>query len=180
MDPKDAIVKILREVEGALHAEIMDECITKTIRDEEESVRSMTGADVINKAYHHASACEVRICIFCDRSITTHEDSSMTLEDLEGNVLGMILKGDDIDKYKDRSDVLWVSDDFIMFPNIEPKGGERFILQPIPFPTLTEEDGCKDVVLSSPAPSSDLLLKKYFGRDVQEKTATLVLGYNII
>lgn len=178
MDPGDTVEKILNDVVGVLHAEIMNDDLTDIINTEEGTVTSMVGAKVINEAFHLVATRDVRICMFCDNRIVEHDKSTMTLEDDEGNVLGMILQSNAIDEYKDRTDVLWVSDDFIMFPNVEPKGGEKFILKPMSFPYLTEDDGCFDIVMASPAPSSDMLLKKYFGRSSFESTSTLVVGYN--
>lgn len=178
MDPQDAIRIILNEAEGALDAIAMDDIISRTIRDEEESIKSMTGVEVVNEAYREAFSRDVRICMFCDRRMATHDDSTMVLEDLEGNVLGMTLNEEMVPEYQGRSDVVWVSDDFIIFPYVEPRGGERFILKPMKFPVLSEKEGYYDVVMCSPAPSSDVRLKKYYNKSLNEETATLIVGYN--
>lgn len=179
MEVGAAISKILGEVEGAVDAVVFDDDIAAIIKREEETVRSQVGVDVINRAYEETYKRKVRICIFCDRKISTHDDSSLTLEDPEGNVLGMILPPSKISEYQDRSDVIWVSDDFIMFPDIPPMGGERFVLHPMGFSTLKKEDGCYDVVMSSPAPSSDILIKKHYGVSLKEDLATMIVGYNL-
>lgn len=178
MDPRDAISKILSSVEGAVDAVVMDDRITDAIRGEEDSVRSSTGVDVINEAFNQAVGRDVRICIFCDRDIADHDGSAMTLEDLDGNVLGRTLSHEEVQEYRSRPDVIFVSDDFVMFTDVIPSGGERFVMKPMGFPVLGEADGCRDVVMCSPAPSSDAMLKRYYGRDPAEDIATLIVGYD--
>ena len=180
MDPAGVISKIVSDVEGAVDAKLMDENIARAVLDEEATVRSTVGVDVVNRAFQEVFKREIRICVFCDRKISTHDDSTLTLEDPSGNVLGRILSKRMIAEYKDRTDVIWVSDDFVMFPNVEPTGKEVFILHPMSFPLINENDGCKDVVLCSPAPSSDIILKKYYGVDLRADLATMVLGYDSV
>jgi hypothetical protein len=178
MNAQTAICKI-REVDGVTDVVIFEDGIADRIRDEEETVRSVAGPDVVNMAYTETYRREVRLCLFCDRRIMRYEESSMTLEDRDGNVLGMILTESMISEYKDRADVLWVSEDFIMFPDIAPTGGERFILKPMRFPVLDESDGFYDAVLSSPAPSSDVLIQRHYGVSLKEELATLIVGFNV-
>ena len=180
MDPTGVISKIINDVEGAVDAKLMDDNIARAILDEEATVRSTVGVDVVNRAFQEVFKRKVKICVFCDRKISTHDDSTLTLEDPDGNVLGRILSKRMIQEYKDRTDVIWVSDDFVMFPNIVPTGKEQFILHPMTFPVIDENDGCKDVVLCSPAPSSDIILKKYFGVSLMADLATMVVGYDVI
>jgi len=179
MDAHAAISKILSEVEGAVDAVVFDENLADRIRDEEETVKSMAGPDVINKAYTETYNRSVKICVFCDRKISTHDGSSLTLEDPEGHIMGMTLTKSMIEEYKDRQDVLWISDDFIMFPEVPARGGERFILHPMKFPILDEKDGCYDVVVASPAPSSDIIIKRHYGVSLKEDLATMIVGFNI-
>ena len=180
MDPTDVMSKIINDVEGAIDAKLMDDNISGAILDEEATVKSTVGVDVVNRAFQEVFKREVRICLFCDRKISNHDDSTLTLEDPEGNVLGRILSKKMIPEYKDRTDVIWVSDDFVMFTDIAPTGKEVFILHPMSFPALNEEHGCKDVVICSPAPSSDIILKKYYGVDLRADLATMLLGYDSI
>ena len=180
MDPQDAVIEKLKCTHGIVHAIQMDSDISNTIAAEEESVRSMTGIDVVNKAYRMAMEKDVRICIFCDKTLPREETSTMLLEDSLGNVMGAMLPPCKIHEYKDRSDVIWVSDDFIIFPEVQGVGKERFVLLPMHYDGLDEDDGCCDVVMCSPAPSSDAILKRYYGRNVSEKTSTLVIAYNTV
>jgi len=180
MQPSDVISKILHDVEGAVDAKLMDEYIARAVLDEEATVKSTVGVDVVNRAFQEVFKRKVRICLFCDRKISTHDDSTLTLEDPLGNIMGMILPKHMIEEYSKRTDVIWVSEDFVMFPHVESTGKEMFILHPMKFPAIDEDDGCKNVVLCSPAPSSDIILKKYYKVDLKSDLSTLVVGYDPI
>jgi len=185
MDAQAAICKIMNEVEGVANVVVLEDKIADRVRDEEETVKSISGPDVINMAFTETYRREIRLCMFCDQRIPRHmdtslllEDSMLTLEDPSGTVLGMILTKSMIPKYKDRTDIIWVSDDFIMFPHVVPTGEERFFLKPMKFPVLNEDDGCYDVVMSSPAPSSDILIKRHYGVSLNAELSTLIVGFN--
>jgi len=180
VNDQSAILEKLTCTQGIVHAIQMDQDISNLIAAEEESVRSMTGIDVVNKAYKMAMDKDVRICIFCDKTLPREETSTMLLEDSVGNVMGAMLPPCKIHEYKDRKDVIWVSEDFIIFPEVQGVGKERFVLLPMHYDGLDEKDGCCDVVMCSPAPSSDAILKRYYGRNVSEKTSTLVIAYNLV
>jgi len=179
MDTQAAICKIMNEVEGVASIVVFEDPIADRIRDEEETVRSVAGPDVINMAFTETYSREVRLCMFCERSISKQETSTLTLEDREGNILGMILTKSMIPEYQGREDIIWVSEDFIMFPGVVPTGDERFILKPMSFPVLNENDGCYDVVMSSPAPSSDILIKRHYGVSLNEELSTVIVGFNV-
>jgi hypothetical protein len=158
---------------------VFDDAIADKIKEEEESVRSVSGMEVINEAFNETYSRDVRLCIFCRRHIEELEESVLAFEDHEGNTLGMVLPSSMIPEYEGRTDIIWVSRDFIMFPGIPSTGTERFILKPMRFTHLNERCGCFDAVMSSPAPSSDILIKKHYGVSLAEELSTLIIGFNI-
>ena len=167
----------LGDMEGIVSAVPMDDDIIEIIAEEECSVTSMTGIEVVNQAYKDVMTRNNKICIFCSGTLPREETSTMLLEDEEGHVMGAMLPPSKIPEYQGRNDVVWVSEDFIIFPNVQGVGKEKFVLLPMKFDALDIPE-CKDVIMCSPAPSSDAILKRYFGRSVSEKTSTLIIGYN--
>lgn len=102
----------------------------------------------------------------------------------DGEILGHdIFTVEDNEKYKNDEDVLFLSDDFIIFKdvlynyNLE-KGNEYFVLPPVPFPEL-DIFNLKGVVSSSPSTSSDEYLKNKYGHGDDSSIATIIVSFNI-
>ena len=51
-------------------------------------------------------------------------------------------------------------------------------MPPVSFPELNEGNGCKDVVSCSPAPTSDKMIKVYYGLVDNPKLASVLVAFN--
>ena len=83
-------------------------------------------------------------------------------------------------KYENRDDVVFLSDGFVLFPKVKATGGETFIMPPVSFPELNESNGCKDVISCSPAPTSDLKIRSYYGLEDDSRLASVLVAFNRI
>ena len=120
-----------------------------------------------------------RICVFYDDTYVFGFRSILKLMDSEGTVLGTNLRPDEIDEYRKRDDVIWVSEDFVVFPYIQGKGEESFVLLPFPIDEIEENvPGTSSVIGTSPTTSSDDVLKKRFGKPIVKGIYTLVVAFD--
>ena len=53
-------------------------------------------------------------------------------------------------------------------------------MPPVSFPELNPSNGCKDVVSCSPAPTTDLMMRKHEGLEDNGKLASVVVGFNFV
>ena len=51
-------------------------------------------------------------------------------------------------------------------------------MPPVSFPELNESNGCKDVISCSPAPTSDRMMRLYYGLEDDSRYASVLVAFN--
>ncbi len=145
----------------------------------ERRVKTQTLSEYDNIGFEELSKRRNRICIFMDDRFVFRKHSLLKMLDSRDNVIGTSVPEEDMEAYRARDDVIWISKDFVMFMNEEAFGQERFVLYPYEFPELSDEiEGCLNAVGTSPAPSSDILLKTMAGMPLNTRLYTFILGFD--
>lgn len=176
--PGDAQLEIVRGLRGVVHAFYLDRDILEQVRDEEAKVRAMGNITVNNLGFTEALKRESVICIVKDPRFRPPPEPTVILESGNGEVLGEEVFPFTADQYADKEQVVWLSDGFIMFPTVEADGGETFVMPPVSFPELNTKNGCKNVISCSPAPTCDLMMRKYYGLEDNPKLASVVVAFD--
>ncbi len=178
--PGDAQLELIRGLRGVIHAFYLDRAILSELSEEEAKVRAMGNIEVDNQGFKRALERENVICIVKDPRFRPPPEPTVILVSGDGQVLGEEVFPFTAHKYTSRTDVVWLSDGFVLFPTINGTRGEQFVMPPVSFPELNESNGCKDVVSCSPAPTSDLMIKKHYGLVDDPKLASVLVGFNRI
>ncbi len=176
--PGDTQLEIIRGLRGVVHAFYLDQEILEKLREEESKVRAMGNIEVENEGFNQALQRDSVICIVKDPRFRPPPEPTVILESGNGNVIGEEVFPFTAKKYEGRDDVVWLSDGFILFPQVPADGGEQFIMPPVSFPELNESNGCKDVVSCSPAPTSDLMIRNHYGLVDNPKLASVLVAFN--
>ena len=176
----DKPLEVVRGLRGVKFAFYLDREILERLRVEESTVRSMGSIPVDNQGFLQALEREAVICIVKDPRFRPPPEPTVILVGSNGNLLGEEVFPFTMHKYEGRTDVVWLSDGFVLFPQIMAKGGEQFVMPPVSFPELNESNGCKDVVSCSPAPTSDLMIKNHYGLVDNPKIASVLVAFNRI
>jgi len=181
MDPVESVVDILRSTKGVVGAFVMDDDVSNRVLMEERSVVSITGMDVQNIGFEEVMAREYRICVVYSNGFFEEPRGTpvIMMVNSSNEVVGTAVPEDMLEEYSKRSDIIWISDDFVLFANSNTDGTERFVLPPCKYAALNGKDGCRDAIFSSPATTSDILMKNYFGVSMSNKTSTIVVGFNV-
>ena len=172
--PGDEQLEIIRGLRGVIHAFYLDKEILSELEKEEAKVRAMGNIEVDNQALERDSV----ICIVKDPRFRPPPEPTVILVSGEGNVIGEEVFPFTASKYTSRDDVVWLSDGFVLFPTVQASGGEQFVMPPVSFPELNESNGCKNVVSCSPAPTSDLMIKKHYGLVDNPKLASVLVAFD--
>ena len=173
------MVDYLRTVEGIIDVFEMDDDVSNNIWNIERSVRTTIRNEYKNIGFDIAMECKHRMCVFYDDTYLFGKRSIVKLMSSDGTIMGTSLHPDEIESYKDRDDVIWISDDFIVFPNIVGKGEESFVLYPIDIPEICENvPGCCKAIGTSPTMSSDMELKKVYHKPNTTGIYTMVIAFD--
>ena len=179
MDTVSDVIDYIRTVKGVLDVHEMDDEISNRLWDVERSVRTTNDNNYKNIGYDMAMERGHRLCVFYDDTYIFGLRSILKLMDSEGKILGTNLNPQEIEGYKDRDDVIWVSEDFIVFPYIEPKGEETFVLLPMELDEVEENvEGCRDAIATSPTGASDEMLKERFGKPIVKGMYTMIVAFD--
>jgi len=173
-------IEIVKKMKGVVAAFYLDAETLKKIQDEEATVKAVGGIDVINEGFNQALKREKVICIVKDPRFRPPPEPTVVLKSSDGKIMGIEVFPNTSKEYRDREDVVWLSDDFIVFPNVKPgeDGNESFIMPPVSFPELNESNGCRDVVSCSPAPTCDKMIRESHGMKDDGKLASILIAYN--
>ena len=98
----------------------------------------------------------------------------------DGTIMGTSLRPEEIESYKGREDVIWISEDFVVFPEIIGEGEEAFVLFPSEIHDVEDNvPGTRNVIGTSPTTSSDSILKARFGKPMVNGIYTLVIAFDL-
>lgn len=172
-------LEIVKGLRGVVHAFYLDVEVLRRMKAEEDKVKAIGGnVGVDNQGFSQALEHEHIIAIIKDPRFRPPPEPTVELHSTDGKVLGVEVFPFTADQYLKRDDVVWLSDAFVMFPDISASGGEKFVMPPVSFPELNPSNGCKDVISCSPAPTVDLLMRTYYDYKDDPKLASVLIAFN--
>lgn len=172
-------LSIVKGLRGVVYGFYLDDKIIDDLKAEEATVRAGGGnIQVDNQGFSQALKREHIICIIKDPRFRPPPEATVVLVDSCGNLMGTEVFPFNSKEYEDCDDAVWLSDSFIVFPEIRGIGTEAFVMPPVSFPELNQSNGCKDVISCSPAPTSDLMIKNYYGYEDDPRLASILVAFN--
>jgi len=174
----DAILSLLQGMKGVEHVYLLDKEILEQLRQEEASVKATLDIDVLNQGFLQALQREYVVCIVKNHTFRPPPEPTVVLCGDDGCIMGIEVFPHNQGQYEDREDVVWLSDGFVVFPEVVPQGGERFIMPPVSFPEVNESLGCKNVISCSPSPSSDKMIKDHYGLEDDPRLASILVAFD--
>lgn len=173
------MIEYLRTVEGVLDVYEMDDEISDNIWDIEKTVRTTIRDEYRNIGYDMAMERAHRVCVFHSDTYLFGKRSIVKLMASDGTIMGTSLHPEEIPSFKDREDVIWISEDFVVFPHVVGEGEESFVLHPIEIPEVSENvPESKRVIGTSPTMSSDTVLKSKYKKPNVAGIYTMVIAFD--
>ncbi len=175
----DDVTAYMRTVEGVLDVFEMDDEISNDIWGVEKRVRTTLKTDYKNIGFDIAMKKHHRLCVFYGDTYVFGKRSIVKLVASDGTIMGTTLYPNQIPEYKNRDDVIWISDDFVVFPYVVGKGDEAFVLYPFDIPEVEEHvPEAKNVMGTSPTAESDMVLKKKYNKPMAKGIYTVVIAFD--
>lgn len=179
MSVVDRVMSFIKGQEGVVGVFEMDDEVSKEIDRIEKSIVTRTNHEYKSVGYEIAMKRRHRLCVFYTNDFTVDMRSRLKLMSSDGTVMGTTLMKDELEEYRKRDDVLWISDDFIVFPEIRGEGDEMFVLYPYEYKDLQKNaEGCLDPIGISPTPSSDHFLKQYTGTPESSMIFSTIIAFD--
>ncbi len=179
MDASEVLERIKSE-KGVVRVEPMPEDLFARIVEEESTVcGAMGNMPIINTGLRDCTERDARLVVFDDGTIYHPQVRTMRMLDELGNEVGHDVTGREVSDFMKRDDVVFISDDFVIYPGMEIHGSVSIELLAHPFRGrdgwMPESAGA---VIWYPSSTSSDMIFKYFGQPSMG-IASSILGFNV-
>ena len=174
----DAILTLLKGMKGVEHVHLLDQDILDRLKREESTVKATLDIDVLNEGFLKALEREHVVCIVKNYTFRPPPEPTVVLCGDDGCIMGIEVFPHTRGQYESRDDVVWLSDSFVVFPEVIPQGKERFLMPAVSFPEVNESMGCWNVVSCSPSPTSDKMIKDHYVLEDDPKLARILVAFD--
>ena len=173
------IVEKLKRIDGVVQVEILDQENMLDLRKEENNIILSSGMRYEDRALLECCKKDVILCLFCDGFLEESDDITMIMSDNLGNILGNDVPACRMKEYSERKDVIWISDNFVVYPQVQSWSDPAIVILPRKFRFLDSEKDVKDAISFYPSVSSDIMLKEHFVVNTSPRMTTLIVGFDI-
>jgi hypothetical protein len=176
----ETIIKKIRATEGVVDVFVLEGDVLDKVLDEEGNVDTSIGMPLENRALEECIKKNTKVCVFCGYSFEQPTEHVMIMEDGNGNIVGHDIPIGSKDDPVSDPDAVWLSEDFVMFPGLMTADEVKVVMLPQKISTVNETDGAKDPMILYPAPTTDEILRKHFGIDVEDPDiASALIAFDI-
>lgn len=179
MTTPEGIAEILKRHDGVVRVEIPDRVFLCTLVEDDMCVDTSFGMMIENKAIKACLSCDFVLCVYANMSFEKSENTVMVMQDSKGNVFGHDIPRSQIKDYEGREDVIWLSDDFILYPNADVGEDTMLVMLPQKYERFTQDDGVSEALIFYPAVTTDSLIREKYGYPNDNDIATLLMGINL-
>ena len=144
------IISRIAEMRGSMHVFPLNDDCREKILDIESDIKAALGIKVINEGVKECLSREHVVCIIKKASFRPPPEPTVMLLSDDGVVLGEEV----LPHYKKeflanvKEDIIWLSEEFVMYPERKGNRSESFIMPPVSFPEV-EEGSTPPMALSS-------------------------------
>ncbi len=176
----DDVMEYLRSIPGVKSVFPMDDDLVKEIDSIERCIRTGTGHDYKNIGFDDVKGKRFKICVLHTHDYFFYKRALVKLRTTDGTILGTSVNPHEMPAFKRMDNVIWLSDDFVVFTDRVGHGTEEFVTTSFDIPEISMEvPGCKGVIGASPTMSSDMLLKSKVGIPSTNEIYSTVVGFDI-
>jgi hypothetical protein len=173
------VIAMLKGMKGTIHAFPLENACRSKITDIEKDIKAALGIPVINLGVEKCLERQYVICIIKKASFRPPPEPTVVLISDDGTILGEEVLPNRKKEFiaNNKEEIIWLSEEFVMYP--ERKGNQRefFVMPPVSFPEVTGM-GMKNVVSCSPSAPSDMMLREMHGYEDDPKLASILIGFD--
>ena len=174
----DEVVSYISKMEGSRHVFPLRAEAKEALINIEECVKASFGIDCCNRGVMKCLDRENVIVIIKDRRFRPPPEPTVLLIGDDDMVIGKEIFPDQKEEYLNKENVVFLSDEFILFTDQKPRKKECFIMPPVSFPEVERMPGTKNVVSCSPSPPGDMYVRGLHGLSDDPTLASILLGYD--
>ena len=175
----EQIIETVKKHKGVHKVESLDDDFIEEIKNEDLSVETSFGMPIDNQALLECFSRDFALCLYADYSFEHPVDSTMMMKDSKGNVVGHDIADGQMEEYQTREDLIWISDNFVMYTDVNMGEDLRLVMMPQKYLGFSYDDGVLEATLFYPMPTTDCLIKNRYGDPMDPQIATAIMGINL-
>ncbi|MDD1747591.1 MAG: hypothetical protein LUQ16_07505 [Methanomassiliicoccales archaeon] len=175
----EQVIKLLKGMEGSIHVFKLDDATREKVVEIESQVKATLGISCLNLGVEKCLKRQNVIVVIKDsRFRPPPEPTVLLIADKGEVVLGREIFPHERKEFEDKPNVIFLSQDFIVYTDKMPKTKELFVMPPVSFPEVAELPGVINVVSCSPSPPADMYVRAAHGLPDDPKLASILIGYD--
>lgn len=175
---QNKISNTLAHLNGVSAFSFLNDDIFNEICDSERGVIVSGGMEYDNRALDACYQKDALMCIFCDGLVEEQKEISMVMMDDFGNITGNDVPLCMMDEYRGRKDVIWLSENFVLYTKAKQLSESRIVMLPRRFHAFSNLEGISDPICFYPNITSDVILKNRFLDKCDPNMCSLIIGFD--
>lgn len=173
------VIDLLKGMKGSVHVFKLDDQSRRKLVEIESEVKATLGISCMNQGVEECLERQHVIVVIKDSRFRPPPEPTVLLVADQGElVLGREIFPHERGEYEGKANVVFLSQDFIVFTDRMPRSRECFLMPPVPFPEVAELPEVSDVVSCSPSPPADMYVRAVHGLPDDPKLASILIGFN--
>lgn len=145
----------------------------------QESPRRMWGYTYENPAIEELRHKQLSVCIFSENFLEHPTIMHSVMTDCTGEIYGHdVPSGTSSDSI--REGAVWVSDSFVVYPDLMPKSELKWVIKPYEMTCIGEDCGVKDAIAFNPSVETDLFLKRRLGYTEHPGATSTIVSMDLL
>jgi hypothetical protein len=175
----EEVLKGLRSLDGVIEAFVIRAETRKQLKDIESGVKATLDIEVKNTGLDECLRREHIVGIIKDKRFRPPPEPTVLLMGDNGAVLGEEILPGEKGRFESKENLIFLSDDFVLYTDRRAAKHEYFLMPPISFPEVERIPGVKNVVSSSPTALGDVLVRTSHHLEDDPRLASVLVGFDI-
>lgn len=173
------VIELLKGMEGSVHVFRLDDRSRKRLIEIESEIKATLGISCLNVGVEECLDRQHVVVVIKDKRFRPPPEPTVLLVADGGEfVLGREIFPHEREEFKDKENVMFLSQDFVVFTDRMPKTKECFLMPPVPFPEVAALKGVTRCVSCSPSPLGDIFVRAMHDLPDDPLLASILIGYD--
>jgi len=172
------VIRLLEGMKGSQHVFKLDDRSRQKLIEIENNVKASLGITCRNIGVEECLKRQHVVVVIKDKRFRPPPEPTVLLVADDDVIIGKEIFPHERDQYKNDDNVLFLSEEFIVFMDKKPKSKECFLMPPVSFPEVANLPGIKNVVSCSPSPPGDMYVRAMHDLPDDPLLASILIGYD--
>ncbi len=172
-------IEHLKGLKGVAEAFELGPEIRELLLKIESGIKATMDIEVKNTGLEECLKRKHVLCIIKDKTFRPPPEPTIFLAADKDTILGQEILEKDRCDFEGLDNLVYLSEDFVVFTDRKARNKEYFLMPPVSFPELESVCGLRNVVSCSPSALGDLAIRTAQGLEDNPKLASVLIGFDL-